>query len=289
VRAPAFGILMSHAVGFGGRWELIDDDRSAHLRAGIREAQEIVRATAPDLIIAYVNDHLKNFTLRGMPAFCIGVADDYRAPSSSAAAELRIPARTIPGEPDLAMSLLEAAMNSGFDPAFSAELAFYDDLSVPLLHLFGSGPVPPVVPIVTNCVAPPLPTFARCFDFGAMIGRALAASGAGYERVMILGSGGVSHWVGTPQTGVINQDFDGGVLAMVAANRLADMREWSDEEVDRTAGNGALELKNWLMALATIGPHVTRSLAYAPVREWLTGIAICAVDTPRTAAVTTVR
>ena len=52
------------------------------------------------------------------------------------------------------------------------------------------------------------------------------------------------------------------------------MRGWTDREIDDVAGNGALELKNWLLALATIGPFSAQTLAYTPVREWLTGIAI---------------
>jgi hypothetical protein len=272
---------MSHAPGFTARWDLIDDARRATLAAGIERAQALIALAAPDLIVAFVNDHFQNFTLKGMPPFCIGVGERHDAPGPLAAEMLRIPERSIAGEPEVAMALLETLMAMGFDPAYSAELSLFDDLSVPLYHLFGARPLPPVVPVVTNCVAPPMPSFARCYDLGVAIGRALAAIDAPYERVMLLGSGGLSHWVGTPRTGEINGDFDAALLAQVGAGRIDEMRGWTDREIDDVAGNGALEVKNWLLALAAMGPFAAQTLAYAPVREWLTGIAIVAV-TPQT-------
>lgn len=276
---PSFGIVMSHAPGFGGRWDLIDEARRTTLATGIKEAQALVEAAAPDLIVAFVNDHFKNFGLKGMPAFCIGVGERNEAPSAVSAAALRIPERSIQGEPDIAMGLLEHLMDDGFDPAYSAELTFYDDLSVPLFHLFGpKRALPPIIPIITNCVAPPLPSFKRSRDFGVAVGRALASIGGSYKRVMILGSGGLSHWVGTPQTGEINGAFDADVLEMVCRGNANEMIAWKDADIDRTAGNGALELKNWMAALAAIGPYEARQLAYAPAREWLTGIGIITVN-----------
>jgi hypothetical protein len=279
MQRPVFGIVMSHAVGFGARWDLIDEARRSTLAGGIAEARSLVAAFAPDLVIAYVNDHFQSFSLKNMPAFCIGLADRHEAPSADTAVFLRIPARTISGEADAAMQLLEQLMQAGFDPAYSAELALFDDLSVPLFHLFGAEiPLPPVVPILTNCVAPPLPSFRRCYEIGQAVGNALATIEGRYQRIMVLGTGGLSHWVGTPKTGRINQEFDRDVIAMVTSGRSDEMRAWKDVDIEAIAGNGALELKNWIAALATVGPHSARSLAYAPVREWLTGTSLVAVN-----------
>jgi hypothetical protein len=275
--APAFGIVMSHAPGFTARWDIIDEGRRATLTRGIERARALVTIAAPDLVLAFVNDHFQNFTLRGMPPFCIGVGEFHDAPGPVAAAMLRIPERTIAGEPAVAMALLEKLMADGFDPAYSAELSLFDDLSVPLHYLFADRGLPPVIPIVTNCVAPPMPSFARCYDFGAAIGRALTSIDATYSRVMVLGSGGLSHWVGTPRTGEINAAFDAAFLAQIAAGNVEEMRGWNDVAIDEVAGNGAQELKNWVGALAAIGPFAAEELAYAPVREWLTGMAIVAV------------
>lgn len=278
MKTPAFGIVMSHAPGFTARWDVIDEGRRTTLAAGIERARALVAAARPDLIIAFVNDHFQNFSLKGMPPFCIGVGERHEAPGPAASAMLRIPERTIDGEPVVAMALLEALMSDGFDPAYSAELSLFDDLSVPLHYLFGDvNPLPPVIPIVTNCVAPPMPSFERCYAFGAAAGRALAAIDAPYERVMVLGSGGLSHWVGTPRTSEINRDFDASFLAEIRAGRIDGMRAWNDRDIDEIAGNGAQELKNWLCALSLMGPFAAQQLAYAPVPEWLTGMAIVAV------------
>jgi hypothetical protein len=278
MNAPNFGIVMSHAPGFTARWDVVDDARQATLTAGVERARALVAEAEPDLIIAFVNDHFHNFTLKGMPPFCIGVGDVHEAPGAAAAEMLRIPERTIAGEPEVAMQLLECVMAAGFDPAFSAELSLFDDLSVPLYKLYGpERSLPPVIPIVTNCIAPPMPSFGRCYDLGAAIGYALETIDAPYERVMVLGSGGLSHWVGTPRTSEINGEFDAAFLAQMRAGNIEEMRMWNDVEIDEVAGNGALELKNWILALAALGPFTAQQLAYAAVPEWLTGMAIFAV------------
>ena len=69
----------------------------------------------------------------------------------------------------------------------------------------------PVMPVYTNCAAPPLPTPRRCHEVGAFVG-AFARSRPATERIAFLATGGISHWVGTPETGRINPDFDRRVL-----------------------------------------------------------------------------
>ena len=86
-----------------------------------------------------VNDHLQNFPYSNLPAFCVGLADSYEAPSPGGGRFMRIPARTLRGEPAWAMALLEAGLDAGFDFAYSYEIESWDELSVPLHFLTPAG------------------------------------------------------------------------------------------------------------------------------------------------------
>jgi 2,3-dihydroxyphenylpropionate 1,2-dioxygenase len=62
--------------------------------------------------------------------------------------------------------------------------------------LFGALDAKPVIPVFVNCVARPLAPLSRARALGSAIGRFLAGrdpGGAGQEKVLILGSGGLSH------------------------------------------------------------------------------------------------
>ena len=269
---------MSHAPGMTARWDVIDDVRRTKIERAVAQAREDVARANPEIIIAFVNDHFKSFFLDAMPAFCIGLGDEHLVPDAKLASILKIPERRAPGDVDLSRHLLESLLARGFDPAFSGELKFADDLSVPLSYLFPDvANTPAIVPIFTNCVAPPLPSLRRCYDLGAAVGEILADVGDN-RRLMILGTGGLSHWVGMPKHGTVNSAFDARMLSLVTEHRLDEIMAMTDREVEDEAGNGAFEIRNWLAALGAIGGYRATTLDYVAVPEWLTGIAFVRTD-----------
>jgi len=277
-----FGILMSHAPGITAKPGLVDEQRWRALK-GFEAGRELVEAAAPDVIVAFGNDHFQNFFLDGMPAFCFGVGEEHVVPAPDLAHIVGLPVRRFRGEPELAKQLLLYAMNEGFDPAYSEELRFVDELGVPFSFLLPQASNIPVVPILINCVAPPLPSWKRCMELGAAVGRGLAEL-AKDRRVMILGSGGLAHWVGTPETGKINSDFDRRVLALIESGQGSRLASWNDDEIFSEAGNGAFELRNWAAALGAVGQCNAKILGYAPAPEWLTGMGAMALQVENSAS-----
>jgi len=161
--------LTSHAPLMTGKPEISRPEQRERLYAGFHELQRRMAATRPDVIVMFVNDHLQNFPYSNLPAFCVGLADAYDAPSPGSSRFMRIPPRKIAGARELSMALLEQGLASGFDFAFSYEIDTWDELAVPLHFLTPEGDVP-IAPIYTNCAAPPLPTPARCHQMGAFVG-----------------------------------------------------------------------------------------------------------------------
>ncbi len=263
--------LTAHAPLITGKPEVSKPEQRDRLYAGFREAGRRLHAARPDLLVMFVNDHLQNFAYNNLPAFCIGLAGSYEAPSEGGAAFMRIPARTLRGNPEWAMSLLEAGLAAGIDFAYSHDIESWDELSVPLHFLMPGGEVP-LVTVYTNCAAPPLPTPRRCHQVGAFVGDFIRARPSG-ERVALVATGGISHWVGTPETGRINPEFDLRVLDHVARGDIEPLTRLTWEEIEREGGNGGQEIRNWIALLGAVPGWKGDVLAYEGVAEWITGCA----------------
>ena len=264
-------LLTSHAPLITGKPEIGKPEQRDRLYAGFHELRRRLAATRPDLIVMFVNDHLQNFAYNNLPAFCVGLADAYDAPSAGGARLMRLAPRKIPGAPDWSMALLEQALAAGIDFAYSYEIESWDELSVPLHFLTPEGGVP-IAPVYTNCGAPPLPTPRRCHEVGAFVGDFVRSRPA-TERIALVATGGVSHWVGTPETGRINPDWDHRVLDHVARADIEPLLDWSWAEIERDGGNGGQEIRNWLALLGAVPGWKGEVLAYEPVAEWITGCA----------------
>jgi hypothetical protein len=90
---------------------------------------------------------------------------------------------------------------------------------------------------------------ARCYDFGRMVGEAIR-KWDGSHRVAVLGTGGLSHAVGTPDMGRVDREFDKKFLDLLCANSPA-LRDITDAEMD-AIGNGTHEIRNWVTVAGAV-------------------------------------
>lgn len=264
----------AHSPGLTGFPDRADPARRANVMAAFAQVADRVRAVRPDAIIAVSVEHFTNFFLSNLPAFAIVASDSHLGPATAEMSQfLRITQRDYPGAPDLAAHIYRYALNHDFDPSLAAGgFSFDENFCVPL-ELIGADPATPVVPIVVNGVNPPYPTVRRCYDFGRMLRDAIGqATGPG--QVVILATGGLSHWVGMPEAGTINTGFDEEFLRRLESGDRARLVGYDDTTLD-AAGNGAHEIRSWLVAAGAAGTPF-ETLAYEPVPEWLTGTAVAA-------------
>ncbi len=267
--------LTSHAPLMTGRPDIARPEQRERLYAGFADLRRRFAAARPDVVVMFVNDHIQNFPYSNMPAFCVGLADAYDAPGEGSARFMRIPPRRVRGAPDWGLALLERGLDSGFDLAYSYELESWDEISMPL-HFVDPDGDPRIVPIYTNCAAPPLPSPRRCHQLGTFV-RTFIDSRPAIERVALVASGGISHWVGTPETGRINPEFDRWVLDHVARADVEPLLRLTWADIERDAGNGGQELRNWLALLGAVPGWKGDVHAYEPVAEWITGCAVVSV------------
>lgn len=129
----------------------------------------------------------------------------------------------------------------------------------------------PCIPIYLACGVDPYISLPRAADLGRQIQQAVASFDE-HERVVIIGSGGISHWVGTTQMGKVAEDFDREILDLGVRGDLAGLIAYSNEEILERAGNGAMEIRNFACALAAVPQAFGEVIAYEPVPEWVTGL-----------------
>ena len=158
-------------------------ERIAMMRKKLAEAK-------PDVLVCIGNDHLHQFFMDNMPAFMIGKMDQYDGTFHDEIREFGLPTCKLAGDPELSDAIMEGAFDRGVDFAYSNELTIDHSIIVPMLFVRPEMDIP-IVPILTNCIAPPMPRPRRFYEVGKAI-RAAIDSLSTNKRVGVLVSGHLS-------------------------------------------------------------------------------------------------
>jgi aromatic ring-opening dioxygenase catalytic subunit (LigB family) len=266
---------VSHSPGITGFPDQAPPRAAAAVLDGFRQLGAAVAAAAPDAVVMVSSEHFTNFFVANLPTFAVGTATGYELPATDAFARfLHLDRRRHPGHAELGGRVHGGLLARAFDPALVAGGYGFDEaFAVPLvlLGLAGATAVP-VVPVVVNAVHPPCPTLPRCYALGEALGEVLAEQQVA-ARVAVVATGGLSHWVGLPGAGTVDTGFDAEILGALHAGDGHRLCALPDEVLDR-AGNGAHEIRAWLVVAGAVGSVPFDVLAYEPVPAWLTGTAV---------------
>jgi hypothetical protein len=187
----------------------------------------------PQAIVFMTGEHFTNFFLQNLPQIAVGLGTGHQGPLEK---WLKIPKTIVPGDPGLAEQVLEGLVTDGFYPALSHKIKL-DHGFMTVYHELDPQMELPVVPIVLNCTTPPLMTLRQSYEFGKSVGAAIR-SYDGLERVGLVGAGGLSHFVGEPRIGDIEEDFDRWFLKELEREPLSDdLLDMPNDEL-MEAGNG---------------------------------------------------
>ena len=115
------------------------------------------------------------------------------------------------------------------------------------------------VPIAINTVQHPLPSPARCFKFGQAIGRAIESYPEDL-KVLVVGTGGLSHQLDGERAGFINKDFDLMCLDKIVSDPEA-LARYSIPRAGRTGRRPGVELLNWIAMRGAMTGAVTSCTA----------------------------
>ena len=182
--------------------------------AGIDKAAGWIADFKPDLLVVFAPDHFTGLFYDLMPAYCIGVEA-----TSSKDWDLKPGKLNVAG--DVSLGLHKYLNDADFDPAISYNMIVDHGTTIPLMKLTGALDAYPVVPIVMNCAALSRPSMRRSRLFGEAVGRYLKSLD---RRVMMIGSGGLSHDPPTPALDMSSPE---------KVERLVHRHKASKEEFDR--------------------------------------------------------
>jgi hypothetical protein len=258
----------SHAPMMAAARETAPEQQRENFFGAQRRVHDLAVEREVQAVVVCSNEHFTNFFLENFPQICIGLGEKYLAP-----VEVIMPydKARIPGEPGLSAHILREVTHRGFEPAFSHELQ-PDHGIITVYHELNPGWTLPLVPIIQNCAVEPLVPLRRAYEFGQALGAAIR-SYEGIERVAVLGAGGLSHWIGVPRGGDIDEQFDRWFLERLERGELEEVFDLSDEELSE-AGNGAHEIRSWLTVAGVAAPATATVLAYEPIAPWITGMGV---------------
>jgi 2,3-dihydroxyphenylpropionate 1,2-dioxygenase len=271
--------------------------------ADARRVAAAVAALAPDAVVVIGPDHFHANFYDAMPPFVLGVEE------AEAFGDFGSRSGPLPVASALAWAIHDGLSRDGFDIALSYALTV--DHGIVQSYDMVRGPAdPPLVPLVVNTAGPPLPSMPRCVALGRSLGAAIRAADAG--RVLIVASGGLSHWLppndprdasvtaerraamihgrrdvrafaaarepgvralaGNPDAQV-NAAWDTWFLKQLVTADLDAVTSLGDEGLEDRAGSGGHEIRTWLAGFAAAGRPLAWT-SYESVPEWITGMGI---------------
>ncbi|WOX16344.1 2,3-dihydroxyphenylpropionate 1,2-dioxygenase [Streptomyces sp. N50] len=263
-----------------------------------------VARLAPDAVVVIGPDHFHANFYDAMPPFLIGVEH------AVGFGDFGSRPGPLPVAAELAWSAYDGLTRAGFDLSLSYSLTVDHGLVQSYEMVCGGADIP-MVPLVVNTAAPPLPTMERCIGFGRALGDTLRGDGAA-GRVLLIASGGLSHWLptndprdpamaedrrhsvihgredaqafaaareprvramgGDPHAHV-NSAWDRWFLKQLGTGESEPIAALGDTGLEEQAGSGGHEIRTWLIGHAAVRAPLVWS-AYEPVPEWITGMGI---------------
>src|SRR5947208_7881468 len=209
--------------------------------------------TKPDVAIVVYNDHASAFSVDIIPTFALGCAAEF-APADEGWGPRPVP--VLKGHPQLAAHIAQSVILDEFDLTVVNKMEVDHGLTVPMNLLFGTPKEWPcrVIPLAVNVVMYPPPTGHRCY----MLGKAIRKAVESYPedlKVVIFGTGGLSHQISGPRAGLINSKWDKSFLDNLSKDpkKLAQI-----PHIDymREAGAEGIEMVMWLVMRGALDDKV---------------------------------
>jgi protocatechuate 4,5-dioxygenase beta chain len=236
-------------------------------------ARAWLNAVRPDVAVVIYNDHGLNFFLDKMPTFAVGAAAEYRNDDEGWGIPVLPPFK---GSPELSWHIIEQLVRDEFDITTCQEMKVDHGFCVPIQLLWPDYTKAGIrtVPISMNTVQHPIPTPARCYKFGKALGRAIESYPEDI-KVVILGTGGLSHQLDGTRAGFINKQFDLMCMDKIVGEPET-LAKLTTHELVREAGAQGAEFIQWLAMRGALTGKVRKlhSSYHIPISNTAAGMLV---------------
>jgi hypothetical protein len=229
-------------------------------------------ALEPDLLVIIGDDQEEIFSSKNNPSIAISYASTVQSARSEVAAGGKPSAFRVgmgmdgfayPGDPDAALHLIGEMVQSGFDitavSGVDEESGFGHAFTWVLGRVLNGTPVASV-PLLLNTYFPPnQPTPKRCLELGRIL-RQACESLPGDRRVVVVASGGLSHFV-------VDADLDQAVLGAIRDHDVDSLEKLPVQLLN----SGTSEIRNWVTMSGASDGLTSRWTEYQPVYRTAAG------------------
>ena len=197
-----FAGICSHAPGITGRAQMADPAIAEEFYGAYRAMSDDLAAANPDVLVVVAAEHFANFFMNNMPAFAVGMAESYQGPIEDA--QWLNARAVVPRSPAMHALLAAPDPRNDADPWISRTRR---ELEVRSWHHGSLRFLTPTA--IRSCTGHPriehqLPgtSARRRLHRPWALGEALRrAADLVPERIALVGTGGISHWPATPDSG----------------------------------------------------------------------------------------
>ncbi|MBL4786299.1 MAG: protocatechuate 3,4-dioxygenase [Cohaesibacteraceae bacterium] len=242
---PALGAASDHNKHDEPYWKPLFD--------GLGPARKWIEKAKPDVVILVFNDHASAFSVELINTFVLGVADDYQ-PADEGYGPRPVP--LVVGNAAFSSHIAESLVMDEFDIAIANEMDVDHGLTVPLTVMYDKPEQWPcqVIPLCVNVIKYPQPTGNRCFNIGKAIRKAVESYPQDL-RVVIFGTGGMSHQLQGERAGFVNSEFDHMFMDGLIEDP-ARLTKIGHTEYLRDAGSEGIELIMWLIMRGALSDDI---------------------------------
>jgi hypothetical protein len=230
------------------------------------DIRRIVAELEPDLLILAGGDHLNNFNLAMQVPLAIGVCDEFQTLGDGG-----VPQSTFAGNRQFAEGFARFANRHDFELVQAEEITPDHGMAFPKLVIDPANRIP-AIPLYINAAMPVPPSASRCHRLGQLLHDYVSQHRPADERVVVVGAGGLSHWLRMPGEGRVAEDFDRHVIEALTSGRADEIAAMTSEELIAKCGNGGLEVIAWLFACGAVRDVPGECVFYEAVPEWITGM-----------------
>ena len=268
------GIGTSHAPSIAHAYD--SGEQLTPLWKPLFDAYEPAKAwlakAAPNLLIAIYNDHMNNFFFVAYPTFALGVGEVFPG-ADEGWGKRDLP--DLSGDSDFAWHVAQSLVEDEFDPTFCQEMSIDHGILSILPLLWDTHWPAPVLPLAVNVIQHPLPTANRCYQLGRALRRAVQSYDDDF-RVVVMGTGGLSHQLHGTRFGMTNPEWDNSFLDLLETSP-ADLTALSHADYISRGGAESVEMIMWLTMRGALSARVKRvhSNYYAPM---LTGYGLLVLE-----------
>ena len=266
---PAIGNAMTNKLEQTPYWKRFFD--------GYEPVKEWLAEVDPDIAIVVYNDHGLNFFLNQVPAFSLGCADHYDNDDEGWGLKTLA---SFDGDAEFSWHMAESLIEQQFDIATCQEMLVDHGFIIPMALMWRHLPEWPVkgIPFAVNTVQHPTPTPKRCLDIGKALGKAIESYPEDL-KVVVFGTGGLSHQLQGERAGMINVDYD-----LKCIESVIDDPDWlasqSATEIMEQAGTEGLEVIHWLVMRGALPDKVNVLHKHYHVPVSNTGAGVLLLENP---------